>query len=95
LKGLSEPRQLFAVREERHERVPTPPTHAASRSAGLTVRELDVLRLVATGHSDAQVAEQLYLSVRTVNAHLRAIYRKVGVRSRVAASRFAEENGLL
>jgi DNA-binding NarL/FixJ family response regulator len=97
LKGLSEPRQLFVVREETLGGASgsTPPTRAASRSAGLTVRELDVLRLVSTGHSDAQVAEQLYLSVRTVNAHLRAIYRKVGVRSRVAASRFAEENGLL
>jgi DNA-binding NarL/FixJ family response regulator len=54
-----------------------------------------VLRLVASGLSDAEVAERLFLSVRTVNAHLRSIYRKAGVRSRAAAGRFAEENGLV
>ena len=54
-----------------------------------------MLRLVAVGLSDADVATQLYLSVRTVNAHLRSIYRKTDVRSRAAAARFAEEHGLL
>ena len=54
-----------------------------------------MLRLVAAGLSDAETAGQLYLSVRTVNAHLRSIYRKVGVRSRAAAGRFAAENGLI
>jgi DNA-binding CsgD family transcriptional regulator len=63
--------------------------------AGLTARELEVLRHVAAGLSDAETAARLYLSVRTVNAHLRSIYRKLGVRSRAAAGRFAEENGLL
>jgi DNA-binding NarL/FixJ family response regulator len=61
----------------------------------LTRREVDVLRLVAGGLSDAEVARRLFLSVRTVHAHLRSIYRKLGVRSRTAAARFAEENGLL
>lgn len=54
-----------------------------------------MLRLVAAGLSDAEAARRLYLSVRTVNAHLRSIYRKVGVRSRAAAARFAAENGLI
>jgi DNA-binding NarL/FixJ family response regulator len=63
--------------------------------AGLTAREIDVLRLVAVGLSDAEAARRLFLSVRTVNAHLRSIYRKLGVSSRVAAGRFAETNGLL
>ena len=63
--------------------------------AGLTAREVDVLRLVAVGLSDAEVAEQLFVSVRTVNAHLRSIYRKLDVRSRAAAGRFAQENDLL
>jgi DNA-binding NarL/FixJ family response regulator len=54
-----------------------------------------VLRLVAVGLSDAEAAEQLFLSVRTVHAHLRSVYRKAGVHSRAAAGRFAEENGLL
>jgi DNA-binding NarL/FixJ family response regulator len=62
---------------------------------GLTRREVDVLRLVAAGLSDAEVARQLFLSVRTVHAHLRSIYRKLGVRSRTAAVRFAGDNSLL
>jgi class 3 adenylate cyclase len=97
LKGLSEPRQLFAAREHPtdHRDAPLAMARAAPFPAGLTAREIDVLRLVAAGRSDAQVAEVLYLSVRTVNAHLRAIYRKVGVRSRAEASRFAAEHGLI
>jgi DNA-binding NarL/FixJ family response regulator len=70
-------------------------TAAADPVAVLTAREVEVLRLVAVGLSDAEVAEHLVVSVRTVNAHLRSIYRKAGVRSRAAAGRFAEENGLL
>jgi DNA-binding NarL/FixJ family response regulator len=62
---------------------------------GLTAREVDVLRLVALGLSDAEVARRLFLSIRTVHAHLRSIYRKLGLRSRTAAVRFAEENRLL
>jgi predicted ATPase/DNA-binding CsgD family transcriptional regulator len=62
--------------------------------AGLTARETQVLRLVAEGLTDAQIAEKLFLSPRTVNAHLRAIYRKTGANSRAAAVRFALEHGL-
>ena len=72
-----------------------PSAAAGEYPARLTAREVDVLRLVAVGLSDAEVAEQLVVSVRTVNAHLRSIYRKVGVHSRAAAGRFAEENDLL
>ena len=63
--------------------------------AGLSAREVEVLRLVAAGRSDAEVAQELFLSVRTVNAHLRSIYRKLGVSSRVEASRFAAQNDLV
>ncbi len=62
--------------------------------AGLTAREVDVLRLVAQGLPDARIAEQLVLSPRTVNTHLRSIYAKIGVSSRSAATRFAFEHGL-
>jgi DNA-binding NarL/FixJ family response regulator len=68
---------------------------SAELPAGLTAREVDVLRLVAVGLSDAEAAERLFLSVRTVHAHLRSIYRKLGVKSRAAAGRFAHTNGLL
>ena len=53
-----------------------------------------MLRLVAQGLTDAQVAERLFLSRHTVNAHLRSIYDKLGVTSRSAATRFALEHGL-
>ena len=63
--------------------------------AGLTGREVEVLRLVAKGLTNAQVAQELYLSPRTVNAHLNSIYHKLGVSSRSAATRFAVEHGLV
>jgi predicted ATPase/DNA-binding CsgD family transcriptional regulator len=58
-------------------------------SAGLSPRETEVLRLVATGMTDGAIAERLVLSPRTVHAHLRTIYRKLGVTSRTAAIRAA------
>jgi predicted ATPase/DNA-binding CsgD family transcriptional regulator len=63
--------------------------------ADLTSRELEVLALVAQGLTDAAVAERLVLSVRTVHAHLRSIYRKLDVRSRSAATRYALEHRLV
>jgi predicted ATPase/DNA-binding CsgD family transcriptional regulator len=63
--------------------------------AGLTAREVEVLRLVAEGLTDAQVAEKLFISLRTVNAHLRSIYTKLGVGSRSAATRYAIEHRLI
>lgn len=53
--------------------------------AGLSSREAEVLRLVAAGLTDLGIARQLVLSPRTVHAHLRSIYRKMGVSSRTAA----------
>ena len=55
----------------------------------------DVLRLVAEGLTDVQVAEKLVLSPRTISSHLRSIYNKLGVNSRAAATRFAFENHLV
>ena len=65
------------------------------RPEGLTAREVEVLRLVAEGLTDAEVADRLVVSRRTVHAHLRSIYRKLDVRSRSAATRYALERGLL
>jgi DNA-binding NarL/FixJ family response regulator len=61
----------------------------------LTEREVEVLRLVAQGLSDAQVAQILVVSPRTVNAHLRSIYSKLGITSRHAATLFALQHQLL
>ena len=63
--------------------------------AGLSAREVEVLRLVSQGLSDAEVAEQLKLSTRTVTTHLTSIYNKIGISSRAAAVRFAAEHHLL
>ncbi|MBA2276568.1 MAG: response regulator transcription factor [Chloroflexia bacterium] len=61
---------------------------------GLTPRELDVLRLVAQGLTDAEVAGRLFISPRTVSQHLRSVYGKLDVSSRSGATRFAVEHHL-
>ena len=61
----------------------------------LTGREREVLRLVAQGLTDSQVAEHLVISPRTVNTHLTSIYGKVGVSSRSGATRYAIEHQLI
>lgn len=66
-----------------------------SSLTGLTRRERDVLRLLAQGLSDAQIAERLVISPRTVNWHLTSIYSKLGVSSRSAATRYAIEHHLI
>jgi ATP/maltotriose-dependent transcriptional regulator MalT len=69
--------------------------HAVAYPDGLTTREVEVLRLVAEGLTDAQVAEHLVISLRTVNAHLTSIYQKIHVSSRGAATRYALEHRLV
>jgi predicted ATPase/DNA-binding CsgD family transcriptional regulator len=61
----------------------------------LTPREMDVLRLLAQGLTDAEIAERLDISYRTVSTHLTSIYNKLGINSRVTAVRFAVENQLI
>ena len=63
--------------------------------AGLTAREVEVLRLVAQGLSDARIAERLVISYRTVTTHVSSVYTKLGVSSRSAATRFAVEHHLV
>ncbi len=67
----------------------------AVNPVGLTAREVEVLRWVARGLTDAQVAEHLVISPRTVTSHLSTIYNKLGVSSRSAATRFAVEHQLV
>ncbi len=81
-------------------RIPIPAGQVSSQKkrtypAELTAREVDVLRLVAAGLPDARIAEQLVISPRTVNTHLRSIYAKIGVSSRSAATRFAFEHSIV
>jgi DNA-binding CsgD family transcriptional regulator len=63
--------------------------------AGLTERELDVLRLVGRGYSDRQISEELFISTRTVNAHLRNMFAKANVGNRTELSVWASAHGLL
>jgi len=67
---------------------------AAEKCDGLTEREIEVLRCVAQGLTDAQVAERLVISPRTVHSHLNSIYSKLGISSRSAATRYAFEHDL-
>ena len=73
----------------------TPAIASPANPDALTARELEVLRLVAEGFTDAQVAEQMIVSLRTVHAHLRSIYSKLNVTSRTAAARYAVDHRLL
>jgi HD-GYP domain-containing protein (c-di-GMP phosphodiesterase class II) len=66
-----------------------------TRPAGLTEREIEVLRLIARGHSNRQVAAQLSISPKTAGHHVGHIYTKIGVTTRPAAALFAMEHGLL
>jgi DNA-binding NarL/FixJ family response regulator len=92
---------LTAVRQARRRSIfiPTtvvePRTENAARGGHLTPREIEILRLVATGASNSQIASQLWLTEHTVKFHLSKIYRKFGVSNRTEASRYAVRHGLL
>lgn len=62
---------------------------------GLSDRELDVLRLIALGHTNSEIAEQLFLSVRTVESHRAHIQQKLRLSKRSELVRYALERGLL
>jgi DNA-binding NarL/FixJ family response regulator len=62
---------------------------------GLTAREVEVLRLVATGKTNRAIADELIVSEKTVASHLSHIFTKLDLTSRAAATAFAYENGLV
>jgi two-component system, NarL family, response regulator NreC len=62
---------------------------------GLTARERDVVRLLALGHTNHEIAERLVLSVRTVETHRSRIQRRLGLRSRAEVVRWALDRGML
>jgi DNA-binding NarL/FixJ family response regulator len=68
---------------------------SSDRPAGLTAREAEVLRLIAAGNSNRDVAGTLVLSQHTVARHVQNIYAKLGVSSRAAATAFAVEHQLV
>ncbi|MCW3783314.1 HD domain-containing phosphohydrolase [Defluviimonas salinarum] len=66
-----------------------------ARLAGMTPREIEVLRLIATGLTAKEAAEELGISPKTADNHIQSIYSKIGVTTRAGAALFAVENGLL
>jgi DNA-binding CsgD family transcriptional regulator len=76
--------EAFAARAARELRAAgdSPRRRAAHRTDELTLQELQVARLVATGATSREVATELFLSPRTIEAHLRSIFRKLGITSR-------------
>jgi DNA-binding NarL/FixJ family response regulator len=75
------------------------PRLAARKSAAvecpLTDRELEILRLVAQGHTNGRIARELWVTEQTVKFHLSNTYRKLGVANRTEASRYAHLNDLI
>ena len=63
--------------------------------AGLSEREIEVLRLLARGHSTRQIAETLVISPKTADHHIQHIYTKIGVSTRAGATLYAMEHDLL
>ena len=68
--------------------------HSGLPSDGLSPREREVLRLVAAGESNSQIARRLGLSTHTVERHAANLYRKIGARGRADATAYALRNGL-
>jgi HD-GYP domain-containing protein (c-di-GMP phosphodiesterase class II) len=71
------------------------PTRRRTWPAGLTTREVEVLRLLARGFSQREIAEQLVITRRTAGHHIEHIYNKIGVSNRARASLFAIKHGLV
>jgi DNA-binding CsgD family transcriptional regulator len=75
--------------------IPDTSVPRAVAPAGLSNREAEVLRLLAEGLSNAEIADRLIVSVRTINTHLTSVYAKLGVSSRSAAVRYAIDHHLV
>jgi DNA-binding NarL/FixJ family response regulator len=84
---------LLEIRTAFPQRTTEPLLHPAY--AELTAREIEVLRLLATGLSNKQIAKYLVLSPHTVNAHIHSIFSKLAVQSRSAATRYALDHQLV
>jgi len=71
------------------------PTGRGDQPFGLTARELEVLRLIASGRTNRAIAEQLFLSEKTIDRHVSNIFGKLEVSTRAAATAFAYQHKLV
>jgi two-component system, NarL family, response regulator NreC len=76
-------------------RIAAAPLQPSGRPDDLTEREVEILRLIALGHTNAEIAAQLYLSVRTVESHRAHIQQKIRLTSRAELVQYALEHGLM
>jgi class 3 adenylate cyclase len=86
LRGVSDDVRVYLVRPKS--------AALASLPDGLTAREVEVLRLIAAGRTNTEIADELTLSVRTVARHITNIYTKIGARNKAEATKYAHERGM-
>lgn len=72
-----------------------PPAQPALRTSTLTPREIEVLQLLATGATNREIADRLYVSINTIKNHVHSILEKLGLPDRRKAVIYARENGLI
>ena len=90
------PEQALAAQGRRTApQVPPPTTTPTTYPAGLSAREIEILCLVAKGLTNAEIANELILSTKTVAAHLTHIFNKTKSENRAAATVFAMRHGLI
>ena len=87
-------RPLMERTQSRREAVETQPATPATYPDGLTQREVEVLRLLALGRNNREVAEELVISLRTVAHHVTSILTKTGAANRTEAARYAIRNDI-
>ena len=88
-------RPLMERVTERLERVRAQPDAAPAYPGGLTEREVEVLRLIAVGKTNLEIAEELVIAEGTARRHVANIYEKIGAANRVEAARYATQAGLV
>ena len=77
------------------ERAASQPARAPTYPDGLSQREVEVLRFIAAGKTDREIAEELFISFRTVGNHVRSILNRTGTANRAEATAYAGRNDLL
>jgi DNA-binding NarL/FixJ family response regulator len=89
---------IVSIAQDFEAEVPTAATQQTTEATdrvGLSQREVEVLRLLATGRSNQQIADELVISLNTANRHVSNIYAKTGAANRAQAAVYAKEHGVV